>query len=164
MKKQSIIRNAKAKGKAVSMIVQGATGREVGKAFGIHESNVSRFRSKEEIRELIAQERARIMDENLSKAVDNVKHLIHEMDTLSPEMHQARGLSYKATRDLLTASTLYPSQGNMTQINFFSEEQSEIVSDETVKLLLRGLNCPDKEQEPVDNRIIDLTQESASDK
>ncbi len=69
---------------------------------------VSRFASKNEIRQLIEEQKGKLV-KVLPDAVQNVKDLVEEMKDIPKDDVKRRELSYKASKDVLKATNVFPS-------------------------------------------------------
>ncbi len=75
---------------------------------GVDQSTISRFANEEKVRQLIEIERGKLV-EALPNAVQNVKDLVEEMNDIPKDDVKRRELSYKATKDVLKATNVFPS-------------------------------------------------------
>ncbi len=75
---------------------------------GVDQSSISRFASKNENRELIETEKGKLV-KVLPDAVQNVKDLVEEMKDIPKDDIKRRELSYKASKDVLKATNVFPS-------------------------------------------------------
>ena len=80
----------------------------IAKQVGVNQSTISRFANKDEAQILIEEEQLKLV-EALPDAVKNVKDLVEEMKGIPKDDIQRRELSYKATKDVLKATNVFPS-------------------------------------------------------
>ncbi len=70
--------------------------------------NISRFANKDEARARIEEEKLKLA-EATPDAVQNVKDLVEEMKDIPKDDVKRRELSYKASKDVLKATNIFPS-------------------------------------------------------
>ena len=75
---------------------------------GVDQSTISRFANKDEAQILIEEEQLKLV-EVLPDAVQNVKDLVEEMKDIPKDDIKRRELSYKASKDVLKATNVFPS-------------------------------------------------------
>jgi predicted transcriptional regulator len=80
----------------------------IAKQVGVDQSTISRFAKEDENIQLIEEEREKLV-KVLPDAVENVKTLVEEMQTLPMDDTKNRELSYKASKDVLKATNIFPS-------------------------------------------------------
>ncbi len=80
----------------------------IAKQIGVDQSTISRFANKDEAQKLIEEEKTKLV-EVLPDAVQNVKDLVKEMKGIPKDDIKRRELSYKASKDVLKATGLFPS-------------------------------------------------------
>ncbi len=80
----------------------------IAKLVGVNQSTISRFANKDEAQILIEEEQLKLV-EALPDAVQNVKDLVGEMKDIPKDDIKRRELSYKASKDVLKATNVFPS-------------------------------------------------------
>ncbi len=80
----------------------------IAKQVGVDQSTISRFAKEDENIQLIEEERGKLV-KVLPSAVQNVKDLVEEMKDIPKEDIKRRELSYKASKDVLKATNIFPS-------------------------------------------------------
>ncbi len=80
----------------------------IAKQVGVNQSTISRFANKDEAQILIEEEQLKLV-EVLPDAVQNVKDLVKEMKDIPKDDIKRRELSYKASKDVLKATNVFPS-------------------------------------------------------
>ncbi len=80
----------------------------IAKQVGVNQSTISRFANKDEAQILIEEEQLKLV-EVLPDAVQNVKDLVKEMPGIPKDDIKRRELSYKASKDVLKATNVFPS-------------------------------------------------------
>ncbi len=96
-----------AKDKVVKMLaVEPQT--SIAVAMDVDQSTVSRFASRSEIKKLVEVEKEKLV-KVLPDAVQNVKDLVEEMKGIPKDDIKRRELSYKASKDVLKATNVFPS-------------------------------------------------------
>jgi hypothetical protein len=96
------------KNEVINKLAIGETQTNIAKQVGVDRSQISRFAKDDEIRQQIEEEREKLV-KVLPDAVENVKTLVEEMKTLPMEDTKNRELSYKASKDVLKATNIFPS-------------------------------------------------------
>ena len=80
----------------------------IAKQVGVDQSTISRFAKEDENIQLIEEERGKLV-KVLPSAVQNVKNLVEEMKDIPKDDIKRRELSYKASKDVLKATNIFPS-------------------------------------------------------
>ncbi len=80
----------------------------IAKQVGVDQSTISRFAKEDENIQLIEEARGKLV-KVLPSAVQNVKDLVEEMKDIPKEDIKRRELSYKASKDVLKATNIFPS-------------------------------------------------------
>ncbi len=96
------------KDKVVKMLAVGEPQTSIAKQVGVNQSTISRFANKDEAQILIEEEQLKLV-EVLPDAVQNVKDLVEEMKGIPKDDIKRRELSYKASKDVLKATNVFPS-------------------------------------------------------
>ena len=96
---------------------------------GVDQSTISRFANEEKVRQLIEIERGKLV-EALPNAVQNVKDLVEEMNDIPKDDVKRRELSYKATKDVLKATNVFPSPQYAQ--NIYNDYRTQTVVDPVV--------------------------------
>jgi len=80
----------------------------IAKQVGVDQSTISRFAKEDENIQLIEEERGKLV-KVLPSAVQNVKNLVEEMKDIPKDDIKRRELSYKASKDVMKATSIFPS-------------------------------------------------------
>ena len=96
------------KDKVVKMLAVNEPQTGIAKQVGVNQSTISRFANKDEAQILIEEEQLKLV-EALPDAVQNVKDLVEEMKDIPKDDIKRRELSYKASKDVLKATNVFPS-------------------------------------------------------
>jgi len=96
------------KDKVVNMLAVGEPQTSIAEQIGVNQSTISRFANKDEAQVLIEEEQLKLV-EVLPDAVQNVKDLVEEIIDIPNDDIKRRELSYKATKDVLKATNVFPS-------------------------------------------------------
>ncbi len=92
----------------VKKLAVGESQTSIAKQVGVNQSTISRFANKDEAQILIEEEQLKLV-EVLPDAVQNVKDLVEEMKDIPKDDIKRRELSYKASKDVLKATNVFPS-------------------------------------------------------
>lgn len=131
-------------------IASGESQTSIADYFGVHQSTISRFAQKSDIREIVEQEQERLV-EAVPDAVQNVKDLIQGMKSLAGDDIRGKELAYKATKDLLKTVGLMPSSINSQTVFNMFQDNSNNISPELVHLLLGNISeCTLAEEDIID--------------
>ena len=96
------------KNKVVHQLAVGESQTSIAKQVGVDQSTISRFAKEDEIRQLIEEEREKLV-RVLPDAVKNVKALVEGMKNVPEDNIKKLELCYKASKDTLKATGLFPS-------------------------------------------------------
>ncbi len=96
------------KNEVIHKLAVGKSQTSIAEQVGVDQSTISRFAKKDEIRQQIEEERVKLV-KVLPDAVQNVKDLVTEMPTIPKDDIKSRELSYKASKDVLKATNIFPS-------------------------------------------------------
>jgi hypothetical protein len=96
------------KQEVIHKLAIGETQTSIAGQVGVDQSTVSRFANEDEAMKAIEVEKLKLA-EVVPDAVQNVKDLVEEMKGIPKDDIQRRELSYKATKDVLKATNVYPS-------------------------------------------------------
>ncbi len=96
------------KNEVIHQLAVGESQNSIAGQSGVYQSTISRFAKKDEIRQLIEEKREKLV-KVLPDAVQNVKDLVTEMPTIPKDDIKSRELSYKASKDVLKATNVFPS-------------------------------------------------------
>ena len=122
------------KAQVVKRLAVGEPQEAIAKDFGIHQSQVSRFASREDIRAAIDDAQKQLL-ECIPDAVENIKNLVREMKHIPKNENKRRELSYKASSDVLKGAGLFPtSVQSQTFINL-CQQNTTILSPVILRLL-----------------------------
>lgn len=118
----------------VKQIASGESQNSIAKEVELNQSSVCRFASREDIRTLIEQEQARLL-EVVPDAVENVKGLVREMKDIPKKDIKRRELSYKASKDVLKSVGLLPTPiQSQVFINLY-QGPNQIISPLVMKII-----------------------------
>ena len=104
---KKVLETEEAKKTIARALVGGESQAEVARRFRVHQSTISRFATREDVRKLIELENQRLM-EVVPDAVENVIRVVQEMKDVPPKETKRRELSYRASNDVLKAAGLMP--------------------------------------------------------
>ncbi len=96
------------KKEVVHKLAVGESQTSIAEQVGVNQSTISRFANKDEAQILIEEEQLKLV-EVLPDAVQNVKDLVKEMSGIPKDDIKRRELCYKATKDVLKATNVFPS-------------------------------------------------------
>ncbi len=96
------------KNNVVKKLAVGETQTSIAEQIGVDQSTISKFTSKDDVRTLIEDEQLKLA-EVTPDAVQNVKDLVEEMKDIPKDNIKSRELSYKASKDVLKATNIFPS-------------------------------------------------------
>jgi predicted transcriptional regulator len=112
--------------KVVKELAVGKSQNVIAKDVGLNQSSVSRFANRDDIRALIEQEQAKLLD-CVPDAVQNVKDLVREMRDIPKKDTKRRELSYKASKDVLKSVGLLPTPiQSQTLVNLYQDNKTLI--------------------------------------
>ena len=119
----------------VKRIVLGESQEAIAKDFGIHQSSVSRFASRDDIQVAIEEAQKELLS-CIPDAVKNVKGLVREFQRIPKNQIKSRQLSYKASQDVLKSVGLLstPVQ-SQTFVNLYQQQNNTILSPVILRLL-----------------------------
>jgi predicted transcriptional regulator len=124
--KQSKLEQPQLKKKVIQELAIGTTKTDIAGEVGLSRSAVSRFSSREDIRELVRSETCNLL-EVLPDAVENVKNLVKEMHQSPKQQFKDKELSYKASlRVLESVSILNSPSPSLQVINIVKDNQNEV--------------------------------------
>ena len=92
---------------AIKRLAVGESQANIAQWVGVHQSQVSRFANREDVRTFIEQEQMKLI-EAVPDAVENVKKLVREMKNIPKKEIKRTELGYKASHDVLKAVGLMP--------------------------------------------------------
>jgi hypothetical protein len=92
----------------VKGVASGANQTDLSRQIGFDQSTISKYVNREDIRELIEKEQAKLF-EVVPDAVENVKSLVKGMKDLPANDSKGKELAYKASKDVLKIVGLMPS-------------------------------------------------------
>ncbi len=123
----------------------GETQTNIAKQVGVDRSQISRFANEDENIQLIEEAREKLV-KALPGAIENVKDLVEEMKGIPKNDIKRRELSYKASKDVLKATSIFPSP--QYAHNIFNDNRTQTVVDPAVMSLFRTDIA--KKMQPVD--------------
>ncbi len=115
------------KDSVVKSLAVGEPQTSIAEQVGVDQSTVSRFANKDEAKILIEEEQLKLV-EALPDAVQNVKDLVEEMKDIPKDDIKRRELSYKASKDVLKATNVFPSPQYANNIYNDNSQQNTIIS------------------------------------
>ncbi len=115
------------KDKVVKMLAVGEPQTKVAQKIGVDQSTISRFANKDEAKVLIEEEKIKLV-EALPDAVQNVKDLVEEMKDIPKDDIKRRELSYKASKDVLKATNVFPSPQYAHNIYNDNSQHNTVIS------------------------------------
>jgi hypothetical protein len=113
------------KDKVVKMLAVGEPQTSIAGQVGVDQSTISRFANEKEARAAIEEEKL-ILAEVLPDAVQNVKDLVKEMKGIPKDDIKRRELSYKASKDVLKATNVFPSPQYAHNIYNDNRQENEV--------------------------------------
>ncbi len=123
------------KDNVVKKLAVGETQTSIAEKIGVNQSTVSRFANKDEARILIEEEQLKLA-EVTPDAVQNVKDLVKEMPTIPKDDIKRRELSYKASKDVLKATNIFPSPQYAHSIyNYQDQRTQQVFTDDFQEFL-----------------------------
>ncbi len=96
------------KNEVIHKLAVGEPQTSIAEQVGVDQSTISRFAKEDENIRLIEEAREKLV-KILPDAVQNVKALVTEMPTIPKDDTKNRELSYKASKDVLKATNIFPS-------------------------------------------------------
>jgi len=102
---------------------------------GVDQSTVSRFANKDEAIRAIEEEKLKLA-EVTSEAVENVKNLVKEMKDIPKDDIKRRELSYKASKDVLKATNVFPSPQYAHNIYNDNRQENEVRISNTIASII----------------------------
>ncbi|MHC4270342.1 MAG: hypothetical protein ACYSTS_18045 [Planctomycetota bacterium] len=96
------------KNEVIHKLAIGETQTSIAGQVGVDQSTISRFANKDEAQKLIEEEQIKLV-EVLPDAVGNVKSLVEGMKDVPEDDIKKLDLCYKATKDVLKATNVFPS-------------------------------------------------------
>ncbi len=122
----------------------------IAKQVGVDQSTISRFAKEDKNIQLIEEEREKLV-RVLPDAVQNVKDLVEEMPTIPKDDIKRRELSYKASKDVLKATNIFPSP--QFAHNIYNDNRTQTVIEPSVmKLFSSEFNQ--------DMQVVDMNEEN----
>ncbi len=115
------------KQEVVHKLAVGETQTSIAKQVGVDQSTISRFANKDEAQALIEQEQIKLA-EAVPDAVQNVKDLVEEMKDIPKDDIKRRELSYKASKDVLKATNVFPSPQYANNIYNDNSQNNTIIT------------------------------------
>jgi len=106
--KKSKLDSPPIKKEVIQRLAVGESQERIARDVGLHQSQISRFVGREDVKPFIEQEQMRLL-EAVPEAVQNVKELVREMKKIPKKEIKRRELAYKASLDTLKAGGIMPS-------------------------------------------------------
>ncbi len=110
----------------VKKLAVGEPQTSIGEQVGVDQSTISRFAKEDENIQLIEEERGKLV-KVLPDAVENVSSLVKEMPSIPKDDIKSRELSYKASKDVLKATNIFPSPQFAHNIYNDNRQQNECI-------------------------------------
>ncbi len=117
----------------VKKLAVGESQTSIAEQVGVDQSTISRFAKEDENIRLIEEEREKLV-KVLPDAVQNVKDLVTEMPTIPKDDTKNRELSYKASKDVLKATNIFPSPQFAHNIYNDNRQQTQIISPNVMEM------------------------------
>ena len=119
----------------IKQLAVGTPQKEIAKQVELHQSQISRFANREDVRVLIEQEQLKLLDV-VPDAVECVIDLVREFKDTPKDKIQQRKLIYKAISDVLKSVGLFatPIQ-SQTLVNIYNDNRTDVYSPEVLALL-----------------------------
>ena len=142
------------KNDVVKKLAVGKSQTSIAEQVGVNQATISRFANKGEARARIEEEKLKLA-EATPDAVQNVKDLVTEMPTIPKDDIKRRELSYKASKDVLKATNIFPSpqfahniyNDNRIQTqNNISPSIIRFIGDAAIEKLKQAVNGEDDEE------------------
>ncbi len=120
------------KQEVIHQLAVGEPQTSIAEQVGVDQSTISRFANEDEIRQLIEEEREKLV-RVLPDAVKNVKALVEGMKDVPEDNIKKLELCYKASKDTLKATGLFPS----TQYahNIYNDNRTQTVVEPSIMKL-----------------------------
>ncbi len=142
------------KNEVIHQLAVGEPQTSIAEQVGVDQSTISRFANEDEIRQLIEEEREKLV-RIVPKAVQNIKDLVEEMPSLAKDDIDNLKLSYAAGKYVLKAANILPS--NQYAHNIYNDNRTQTVVDPAVMSLFS--TDIDKKMQPVDMNEENLNME-----
>ncbi len=115
------------KQEVIHKLAVGESQTSIAEQVGVNQSTISRFANKDEAQILIEEEQLKLV-EVLPDAVQNVKDLVKEMKDIPKDDIKRRELSYKASKDVLKATNVFPSPQYAHNIYNDNSQNNTVIS------------------------------------
>ena len=115
------------KQEVIHKLAVGESQTSIAEQVDVDQSTISRFANQDEAIKAIEEEKLKLA-EVIPDAVQNVKDLVEEMKGIPKDDIQRRELSYKATKDVLKATNIFPSPQYAHNIYNDNRQQNAIIS------------------------------------
>ncbi len=122
----------------VKKLAIGKSQTSIAKQVGVDQSTISRFAKEDKNIQLIEEEREKLV-KVLPDAVRNVKDLVEEMPTIPKDDIKRRELSYKASKDVLKATNIFPSP--QFAHNIYNDNRTQTVIEPGIMKLFSTEFC-----------------------
>ncbi len=123
----------------VKGVASGAHQTDLARQIGFDQSTISKFANREDIRALIEEEQAKLLDV-VPDAVENIKALVREMKNIPEKDIKRRELAYKASKDVLKSVGLLPTPFQSQTLINLTQENTQGFSANGLAMLLRSDN------------------------
>ena len=122
------------KQKVIHKLAVGESQTSIAEQIGVDQSTISRFANEDEAIKAIEEEKLKLA-EVIPDAVQNVKDLVEEMKGIPKDDIKRRELSYKATKDVLKATNVFPSPQYAHNIYNDNSQNNTIITPAFQKFL-----------------------------
>ncbi len=124
------------KKEVVHQLAVGKSQTSIAEQVGVDQSTISRFAKEDENIQLIEEEREKLV-KVLPDAVENVSSLVKEMPSIPKDDIKSRELSYKASKDVLKATNIFPSPQFAHNIYNDNRQQTQIISPNVMDMFAK---------------------------
>ncbi len=121
------------KNEVINKLAVGKSQTSIAEQIGVNQATISRFAKEDKNIQLIEEQREKLV-KVLPDAVENVKTLVEEMQTLPMDDTKNRELSYKASKDVLKATNIFPSPQFAHNIYNDNRTQNTVISEKVLDL------------------------------
>ncbi len=124
------------KNEVINKLAVGKSQTSIAEQIGVNQATISRFAKEDKNIQLIEEQREKLV-KVLPDAVENVKTLVEEMQTLPMDDTKNRELSYKASKDVLKATNIFPSPQFAHNIYNDNSQQTAIISPNVLDMFAK---------------------------
>ncbi len=142
------------KNEVINQLAVGKSQTSIAGQIGVDQSTISRFAKEDEIRQQIEEEREKLV-KVLPDAVGNVKTLVEGMKNVPEDNIKKLELCYKASKDTLKATGLFPSP--QYAHNIYNDNRTQTVVEPSIMKLFSHEFA--KNMQPIDMNEENLNME-----